>query len=669
MSSLTPTTVEAVSPNQHSVFPNAAAEFVYVRTYARWMEEEGRRETWQETVDRYVNFIYEKHRDRVKPRVYKHIRKAIGLLGVVPSMRALWAAGPAAEFENLCFYNCSFQAINKIEAFRECLYILMCGAGYGFSVEKKYTTQLPVIPNINTENIPQTHIVDDSRKGWADSLDILINSLYEGRDVHMDYSDIRPRGARLVTMGGRASGPDPLICLHAFVRETFFTAQGRQLMPIECHDIINEIGEIVVAGGVRRSSEMSLSDLDDSDMAKSKEWPFPQRRRMANNSAVYDSKPSAVEFLKEWSILASSGTGERGIFNRYAARASAPSRRNSDLIIGVNPCSEINLRSEQLCNLSEVITRVEDDLDMMFKKIETAVWIGAIQSTYTYFPYLNDNWINNCEEERLLGVSITGQMDSPRLFSPDAVRAMKRKAIKTSRHAASVLGINEPTSVTCVKPSGTTSQVTNSSSGMHTRFSQYQIRRYRISSTDPLLSMLQDIGMEASPENGEGPEDWDLADSASERKKDLCSIHVEGEQWSKDKVRTWILSFPIKAPDGCITRNDLSAIEQLEHYKKMQTNWCEHSVSCTVFVKEDEWFDVGNWVLKNWETTSGVAFLPYDGGHYKQAPNEEITKEEYDKMVAEMPEIDYSLLSAYEKEDNTSGAKTYACTGDSCELT
>ena len=623
-------------------FQNNASEFVYVRTYSKWLEEEKRRESWPETVKRYIEFIKSERGELIPPKVLRKIEEKILSFEVMPSMRALWSAGPAALFDNTAMYNCAFSVVNSLETFYEALYILMCGTGYGFSVQRDFVKELPEVPKLTTAS-GGDFVIPDSKAGWADSVKNLMESLFQGKDIHLDYSLLRPTGAKLKTMGGRSSGPAPLITLHSYIREVFGNAQGRKLTSLECHDILNQVADTVVVGGVRRSSEISISDLSDEEMRDSKIWPFPLRRAMANNSAAYTKKPTAVEFLKEWAALAGSGTGERGIFNLEAAQNNAPSRRKGDLILGVNPCGEINLRHKEFCNLSEVVVRANDDLDDLMEKVETAVWIGCIQSTFTYFPYLSKEWKKNSEEERLLGVSLTGQMDNKELLTPTALKALKQKAIKVAKHASQKLNINMPAAITCVKPSGTVSQLVDSSSGIHPRYAEYYIRRYRISATDPLCKMLQSQGISLTPENGE-------------------------EDLPKEQVKTWVISFPVKAPKGAITRHDLTAIEQLEWYKNVQTNWCEHNASMTCYVKDEEWFEVGNWVYKNWNIVNGISFLPHDGGKYKQAPYEEITEEQYKKLVAKFQKIDYSELSKFESEDNTEGAKSLACTGDRCEL-
>jgi len=1106
------------------MFKNEAAEFVYYRTYAKWDEQLKRRQTWEETVDRVINFLKDERGDKVPPKVFKKIKQSMLDFSVLPSMRLVWSAGPAAKASNVCIYNCSFLPVDSIESFAECLYILCCGSGVGFSVERKYTQQLPIIKPIDRTHTPRTCFVGDSKEAWADSVKMLLENLYEGKNLEFDYSNIRPKGTPLKTMGGRASGPEPLAVLHASIKQIFNNAQGRKLTSLECHDIMNKIAEIVVSGGVRRSSEISLSDLDDEEMQNAKVWPFPLHRAMANNSAVYYEKPSAVDFLKEWSSLASSGTGERGISNLGATRALAPKRRNGNRLDGFNPCQpgfakittrlgnatlndidvgseiltkegfaevikkwstgvqpvyeyktafgsfvgtknhkvetetqlgrvleevqycdylisnedliapvisetylgdfevfditvdneshtyftdnisvsnchEIALRSYEFCNLSTIVVTPEDDLESLLEKVETATWIGIIQATFTDFPYLRPIWKQNCDEERLLGISLSGQMDNTSVLTSDALKAMKQKALKVAKRASEKLNIYMPAAITCGKPEGcqtsdtsiltsegiltleeignirgeswqdikltvdqdnaapqqatkffingkkpikilhmrsgavlkathnhkyriiknneyiwtrtdqivvgdhipykignynggkiqvlqksdkpphpnstiinfpdtldtefafflglyfadgsnhnrgirisgdkrkketlnkvaayfrslganvnflddqktnktqlyinsqelkrfltinglskqskyevkipllvrkstkevlqsfvegyqagdgcetsrgnavvtvslqmakelqvvgralgkavtlnlmpptesslggamryrvtfrhgregaitkspyrnmykdldalglttlipdvvvgienaientydisvpctetfiansyishnTTSQLVSSGSGAHSWYSPYFIRRYRIAGTDPLFKMMRDQGFKFTPENGQ----------------------------TEDNATTWVVSFPVKAPEGAVFRNDLTAIQQLEWYKKVQTNWCEHNQSITVYVKDHEWFDVGNWVYNNWDICVGVSFLPYDGGKYEQAPYEEITEEKYNKLIKNFPKINYSKLSEYEQEDLTEGAKTFACVGDKCEL-
>jgi len=658
------------------MFRSPASEFVYVRTYSRWLEEERRRENWPETVQRYMDFVQSNLGDKIPDKVLRKIQEGILSFGVMPSMRFLWAAGKPAQQDNTTIYNCSFGAVDNPDAFAEALYILMCGSGAGFSVENKYVSLLPVVSD---QIFPsgQVHEVEDSKTGWADSIKLLINALYSGQDLEMRYNKIRPAGARLKTMGGRASGPGPLAQLHYFIKDVFHHARGRKLTSLECHDIMCEIAQIVVVGGVRRSSEISLSDLNDKEMRDAKSGNFPVRRHMANNSAVYYSKPDIVTFMNEWSSLIASGSGERGICNLEAAREMAPKRRDKSLILGANPCFEILLRNQQFCNLSEVVARADDDIGTMLEKIETATWMGIIQACFTNFPYLNPKWKQNCDEERLLGVSITGQFDAPHLFTKEALKAYKAKALKVAKKASEIMGIPMPAAITCVKPSGTVSQLVDSSSGLHQRFAKYYIRRYRISGSDPLFRMIKDQGLPVSPENGQRKQDYvkaiRLYDAAENKLEGLKQARAEcpifdPDGWSPDKVNTWIVSFPVAAPKNAITIEDVTALDQLEHYKKIQKNWCEHNASITVYIKPEEWLSVGDWVYKNWEIVNGISFLPVKDHVYEQPPYEKITKEEYDKMAKAFPKIDYTQLGKYETDDNTEGAKSLACAGGICDV-
>ncbi len=655
-------------------FRNAAAEFVFYRTYSRWIDILNRRETWDETVSRYMSFIRKHRGTQVPEKVLKKIGQAIRKQEVMPSMRALWAAGDAAEQDNTCIYNCSFIVIDSVEAFSEGLQVLMCGSGWGFSVEDKYVSQLPEVPGTISAPSPAHYLIPDTKEGWADSLKVLMINLYAGADINFDYSAIRPKGSKLKIMGGRSSGPAPLITLHDFVRQSFYNARGRKLTTLEAHDICNQVGDIVVSGGVRRSSEISLSDLSDELMANAKTGDFPVRRYMANNSAVYLKKPTAAQFLHEWAILANSGSGERGIFNLGGMRERAPKRRDASQIVGTNPCAEIALRDNEFCNLSEVVVRADDDADSLLEKVDLATWIGAIQSSFTYFPYLNPQWKKNCDEERLLGVSLTGQMDAPGLLTPDVLKLLKSRALKVAKKAAAALDIPMSASITCTKPSGTVSQLVDSASGIHPRFAKYYIRRYRISAVDPLCKMLQGQKFPMSPENGQRKSDWTKAAKAYETKKSLgearsiCSTFTPDFTWSEDLVNTWVLEFPCRAPEGAKTTSDFTAIQQLEYYKNVQENFAEHNASNTIYVKDDEWFEVGNWVYKNWDIIGGVSFLPSDNSRYEQMPYEEITAETYINLVNKLKPIDYSQLSLYEAEDNTTGALTLACVGGSCNL-
>jgi len=619
-------------------FRNELSEFVFYRTYSRWLESEGRRETWEESINRYFINVIEPHSEKLPKKIVKEIKWQIGRMGVMPSMRTLWSAGHSFKHTNVAGYNCGYLPIVDIFSFCELLYILMCGTGVGFSVEQEEISKMPEVPH-QTAQGSGTHIVEDSKEGWAESLRVGLESWFSGRDLEFDYSSVRPRGSRLITMGGRASGPEPLKRLHDFVRRVILGAQGRQLTSLECHDIACKVAEIVVVGGVRRSSLISFSDLNDEEMRKAKRFPIPPHRFMANNSAVYTEKPDSVVFLREWFNLAASGSGERGIYNvtnlgKYAPRREFQGRERS------NPCGEILLRPYEFCNLSEVVIRPSDTFDDLVDKVRVGVWLGAIQSTYTNFKYIRKEWKKNCEEERLLGVSLTGQMDNPRLLTPEKLQILEEYAVKTAKKAAKALGINTSAAITTGKPSGTVSQLVDSASGCHPRFARFYYRRVRISATDPLFQMLRDQGVPCAPEVGQDPKNPD----------------------------TWVLTFPVKAPKNAVFREDMGAIEQLEWYMKVQNNWCEHNQSCTIYVRNNEWAEVGAYVYKHFDSIVGVSFLPYDGGHYELAPYEEISEEEYQKARESFPKIDYSKLTEYETEDNTEGAKSYACVGDKCEI-
>ena len=621
------------------LFPNVSQEFVYVRSYSHWLENAKRRETWDETVSRYMTMFRKQAAGKLSEATLIEVEQAILKFEVMPSMRALWAAGPAIEKDNLTAYNCSYCSIDSVDSFAECLYILMCGAGFGFDVSQESVSKLPAIPPfIDAPEV--TYIVGDSREAWADSVKVLMNSLYDGKDMYMDYSKIRPKGTRLKTMGGRSSGPEPLRDLHDFIRKTFQGASSQRLKSIECHDICNKIAEIVVVGGVRRSSEISLSDLEDRDMRGAKNWPFPPHRSMANNSAIYRTKPTREQFDVEWKSLRDSGTGERGIFNLEAARSGAPDRRNKGLIRGLNPCGEIMLRDKQFCNLSEVIMRSTDSLDNLKRKARLATIIGCVQSTLTYFPFLRKEWAENCNEERLLGVSLTGMMDAPHLLTAENLKALKSEVISTAAQISDILGVPMPAATTCCKPSGTVSQLVDSSSGCHPRYDQYYVRRYRISAMDPLFYMMMSQGFDFEPEVGQ-----------------------------ETNTQTWVVSFPVKAPEGCVTREAVSAMDQLKLYALLQENWAEHNTSLTVYINgHEEWREVGDYIYENWDKVKGISFLPYDNGHYAMAPYQTITKAEYEDMAAKQPTVDFDQLALFEQFDHTEGAKTVACSGSSCEI-
>lgn len=666
-------------PNIH-LTPSQA--FTFIRTYSRWNDALQRRETWDETVDRYLNFFKAKFGDKVPKSVWDRCDTRMRKMDTMPSMRALWTAGPALEKNNITGYNCCSLVFKDLYSPVELFYILMCGTGVGFSVEGQFIQQMPVVTAWKNVHLG-VHIVEDSREGWAKALNVGIQAWFAGQDIEFDYSKVRPRGARLKTMGGRASGPDPLKKLLDFVRMVVTKAQGRQLTSLEWLDIGNMIAEVVVVGGVRRSSEITFSDLTDRDIRHAKDAPCPPHRYMSNNSAVYNGKPDIVAFLKEWTSLIVSKSGERGIFNLASAMNACERRAVHKLgkewsqlgkTLRTNPCGEINLLAEygQFCNLTEVVVRSTDTFNSLIEKVEVAVWLGAMQATLTDFPFIRASFKKACEEERLLGVSLTGQMDNPKLMTPERLEDLKEYAIKVAKKASKVLGINMPAAITTGKPSGTVSQLVNCSSGAHPRYAKYYIRRYRISSTDPLYKMMKAQGVKFTPENGQGPKDIQKKRNELVTKygKSVKDAEILVPDWTEDQVMTWVVAFPEAAPKDSITRHDVSAIDQLEWYLKIKKNWCEHNQSITVYVRESEWLKVGAWVYDHFDDISGVSFLPYEEGKtiYKQAPYEEIEEAQYKEMVENFPKIDYSQLSKFEMDDNTTGSQQLACAGGACEI-
>ncbi|HQU08137.1 MAG: ribonucleoside-triphosphate reductase [Parcubacteria group bacterium 21-54-25] len=651
-----PAHVRALVEESKSHFKNnPLGEFVYLRSYAKWIPEEGRRETWVETVDRYINFMRENLGKKLTEKEYAEVREAILTQQVMPSMRLMQFAGEAVRRCNVAAYNCSYIAPTKIEDFAEIMYISMCGTGVGFSVESTNVQALPQIAYQTDEVLP-THVVADSKEGWCDALTHGLKTWYAGKDVAFDFSQIRPAGARLKTMGGKASGPELLRSLLTFARERIFSHQGRRLRNIDVHDIICKIGECVVAGGVRRSAMISLSDLDDEAMRDAKKGAFYMthpHRSIANNSAVYLEKPNNADFMDEWVALMKSGAGERGIFNRGSLPTQLPKRRIAEWErsgyvhhgrvvgpVGTNPCGEIILKSKQFCNLSEVIARVDDTKESLVRKARLAAVLGTYQSTLTNLGYLSKEWKKNCEDERLLGVSITGQWDSPAVRDADTLKAMRLETIKTNKKYAKRFGVNESTAITAVKPSGTVSQTLDVSSGMHPRNSAYYIRRIRISATDSLFKMLKDQGVPHHPEVGQTMED----------------------------ANTYVLEFPVKAPDNAVTKNDLTARDQLEYWKLVKQHYTEHNPSVTVSVGENEWIQVANWLYENWEMVGGLSFLPRSDYVYRLAPYEEISKERYEELMREFPHIDYAKLYLYEKQDETEMKKELACVAGTCDI-
>tara|TARA_Y100001938_G_scaffold149578_1_gene236874 strand:- start:165 stop:2075 length:1911 start_codon:yes stop_codon:yes gene_type:complete len=631
---------------QQVELPSDYQKFIHQSRYARWKEEEGRRETWEETVSRYFDFMSDHLLDNFDYELPDGIRERIENrvlnLDIMPSMRALMTAGVALERCNVAGYNCSYLPVDNPRSFDECLYILMCGTGVGFSVETKYTTQLPIV-NEALHDSDTVVVVSDSKEGWAKGYKELISLLYSGQIPKWDLSRLRPAGARLKTFGGRSSGPEPLDDLFRFTVDIFKKSAGRRLKSIECHDIMCKIGSVVVVGGVRRSALISLSDLEDQEMslAKSGEWWSDEgQRALANNSVCYQDTPPVGIFMREWLNLYNSKSGERGIFSRDASvrQAEKNGRRDSKHEFGTNPCSEIILRPYQFCNLTEVVVRADDDIERLAKKVEDATILGTIQSTLTEFKYLRKVWQNNTEEERLLGVSLTGILDNPRLGKADDLKRLRQRAVDTNLGLAEILGIPQSTAITCVKPSGTVSQLVDSASGIHARHSAYYIRTVRGDKKDPLSQFLIDQGI---------PHEDDLMQPEN----------------------TVVFSFPMKSPTKAVLREDLSAITQLENWKNYQEHWCEHKPSVTISVKEDEWFEVGSWVYNNFKDVAGVSFLPHSDHTYKQAPYQDITKEEYDALSKKMPRnVDWTLLSNYEREDNTTGTQELACSAGACEV-
>lgn len=643
-----PEKVRELAALSKQYFRNPLAEFVYYRSYSKWIEEEGRRETWVETVDRYISFMKEHLGSGLSEKEYEEIRGAILRQEAMPSMRLLQFAGKAARRTNVCAYNCSFIAPRSFQDFAEIMYISMCGTGVGWSVESENIQALPQIKVQFGKKLP-VYSIPDSKEGWSDAFSFAMKTWFEGQDVDFDYSRIRPAGSRLKTMGGKSSGPEPLRSLLSFTRERILRKQGRHLSNLDAHDIICKIGECVVAGGVRRSAMISLSDFDDEQIRDSKKGQFylnEGQRMLANNSAVYNHKPTTEEFLDEWVALMKSGSGERGIFNRGGLVKTLPKRRLDQWKGGIypawgtNPCGEIILQSKQFCNLSEVVARADDTEESLLRKVRIATILGTYQSTLTYFPYLSLEWKKNCEKERLLGVSITGQWDSVVARSPELLRKMKATAIEVNKRLAKRLEVNQSVCITCVKPSGTVSQTVDCSSGMHPRHAPYYIRRVRISATDALFKMLRDQGVPYFPEVGQ------IVENAS----------------------TFVFEFPMKAPDGAICRDDIDAIAQLEHWKIVKENYTEHNPSVTISVGDDEWLKVGNWVYENWDIVGGLSFLPRSNHVYQLAPYEAITKEQYEVMQKSVSHLDFSKIVTYEVDDETEVKRELACVAGVCDI-
>ena len=628
-----------------NALPTDYQNFIATSRYARWLDDEGRRETWSETVTRYVDYMSEKV--GIDENTSNEIWAAIHNLDVMPSMRALMTAGPALDRDNTAGYNCSYLPVDDIKSFDEAMYILLCGTGVGFSVERQYVDKLPEVPDVLVDS-QTTIVVRDSKEGWARAFRMLIALLYAGEIPTYDVSMIRPAGARLKTFGGRASGPAPLVDLFKFTINMFKEAKGRKLSSYDCHSIMCKVGEIVVVGGVRRSAMISLSNLSDIRMRHAKTgqwWETAPHMALSNNSVVYTDKPDSETFLREWTSLVESKSGERGIFNRVSAKKQAMKneRRDPNYDFGTNPCSEIILRPHQFCNLTEVVIKDGDRDDDIEKKIRIATILGTAQATLTDFPYLRKIWRTNTEEERLLGVSLTGIMDNIHtncnLVDMDKrLPRYKQVAIDTNKEFAKKFGIQESTAITCVKPSGTVSQLCDSASGIHARHSKYYIRTVRGDNKDPLTKFMIDQGVPSEP----------------------CVMKPD---------TTTVFSFPMKSPKGSRIRDELSAIDQLNIWLIYQEHWCEHKPSITVTVRENEWLDVGAFVFKHFDKMSGVSFLPHSDHVYQQAPYQECTKDEYNDMLSRMnTRINWSKLRDYEVSDTTSGSQTMACSGDSCEV-
>lgn len=628
----------------NNYLPSDYSSFIAVSRYARWREEEKRRETWPETVNRYIKHV-------VKPKVdevtAKEIEDSILNLELVGSMRALMTAGEALSRDNTSGYNCSYLPVDDPRSFDEAMFILLCGTGVGFSVERQYISKLPEVPE-TIERSEDVIVVQDSKEGWAKAFRKLISHLYAGEIPTWDVSKVRPAGARLKTFGGRASGPGPLIELFNFAVDIFQKAKGRKLSSIECHDLMCKIGEVVVVGGVRRSAMISLSNLSDDRMRHAKSgswWEKAGHRALANNSVSYTEKPDMESFMREWLSLVESKSGERGIFSRTASKkqAAKSGRRDATYDFGTNPCSEIILRPYQFCNLTEVVVRATDTLEDLERKVKLATILGTIQSTLTHFPYLRKIWAKNTEEERLLGVSLTGILDSKLLGNANAglvktLEHLKNVAITTNAEWAELLGIPASAAITCVKPSGTVSQLVDSASGIHARHSAYYIRTVRGDNKDPLTQFMKDQGIPAEP--------------------DVMKPDA-----------TTVFSFPMKSPQGAITRNDMTALEQLNLWLVYQRHWCEHKPSITVTVRDEEWMEVGAWVYKHFDEVSGISFLPHSDHTYQQAPYQECSEREYLDALATMPaRIDWARLSEYEFEDTSKGSSTFACVSGHCEL-
>jgi ribonucleoside-triphosphate reductase (thioredoxin) len=644
-----------------NTLPNDYQNFIALSRYARWLPEKKRRETWEETVARYFDFMQEHLKDNTEgeltPKVRKELETAVLKLEVMPSMRALMTAGKALKENNIAGYNCAYLSVDHWKAFDECLYVLMHGTGVGFSVERQFVTKLPEVPP-EMVDVDDVVVVKDSKEGWQSAFRKLITYLYDGEMPKWDFSKVRPKGARLSTFGGRASGPEPLLDLFNFTTNLFKEAVGRKLTSYECHRMMCKIAEVVVVGGVRRSALISLSNLTDERMRSAKSgqwWSDTPEMALSNNSVCYTEKPDIGIFMKEWTSLYESKSGERGIFNREAAKKQVEfgtnGRRDTEHEFGCNPCSEIILRDGQFCNLTEVVVRAEDSQADIMRKVKLATILGTFQASLTDIKRLRPKWVHNTEEEALLGVSLTGIMDNSFMNGgdtgrghygkkslPDFLQSLKSQTVATNKEWSKVLGISQSAATTAIKPSGTVSQLVDSASGIHTRHNDYYFRRVRADAKDPIAQLMEDQG-----------------------------IPCEADVMKPKSVK--VFTFPMKAPKGAVLRNERTAIEQLELWFTYQKYYCEHKPSVTISVREHEWMEVGAWVYKNFDDVSGVSFLPHSDHSYQQAPYEDCTEEEYTELAKKMPKaVDWNLISTYELTDMTVGTKTLACTGSVCEL-
>jgi len=627
-------------------FVGSYQEFIFYQFYSRFRDDIGRRETWIETIDRFMDFMKENLKKKLTEAEYQEIRLAIINQEICPSMRLLWASGKAARNSNVTAYNCAYIAPTSWQDLSEIMYVSMCGAGCGFSVEPENVEKFPQIQKQNGRKAKKI-IVEDSKEGWARSFVEACTAWANGEEVEIDYSKVRPAGAPLKVMGGRASGPAPLQELMQFTKRKMLARQGRRLTTLDLHDIICQIGLIVVAGGVRRSALISLSVLDDAEMRDAKKgtfWQTEGQRSMANNSVVYEVKPTADDFLKEWTSLVSSKSGERGIFNRGDLNKQVPKRRwdkiKDQKQIGMNPCGEIYLRSKQFCNLTSIVVRPNDDMKSLSRKMRLATILGTYQATLTHFPYLSKEWKENCEAEQLLGVSITGYYDNKIIRDDKNLASLRDQAIVVNKKYAKKFGRKPSTAITCVKPHGNSGQLLGVGSGMHPWYSKYYIRRVRISANDPLLKLAQDQGVPCLPEVG----------------------------YSTSNASTMVLEFPCQAPEGAVLSKDVSALEMLQEWKRLKKNFTEHNPSVTVYVNDSEWLSIANFVYENWDLVGGLSFLPKNDHVYQLAPYEEISKDEYEKRLKALGHLDFSKLVTYEQQDRTTGAKELACVGGVCEI-